>query len=71
VSRPDGADTSEVFALVTDLAEPGQLSAPQAVHAYAQRWQIESALAELETGIRGGPAVVLRSKSPDMIRQEI
>src|SRR5665648_148096 len=26
---------------------------------------------ELETGIRGGPAVVLRSKSPDMIRQEL
>ena len=66
-----GGDVSELFALVTDLLDPAQLTGAQAAEAYHQRWQIETAFAELETGIRGGPAVVLRSKSPDMIRQEI
>ena len=64
-------DVSELFALVTDLLDPAQLTGAQAAEAYQQRWQIETAFAELETGIRGGPAVVLRSKSPHMIRQEI
>ena len=71
VSTEAGTDVSELFALVTDLLDPGQLSGPQAAGAYGQRWQIETAFAELETGVRGGPAVVLRSKSPDMIRQEL
>lgn len=70
-STADRSDTSEPFALVTDLVDPAQLSAAQAAAAYGQRWEIETAFAELETGIRGGPAVVLRSKSPDMIRQEL
>ena len=71
VATADGKETSEVFALVTDLIDPGQLSAAEAADAYGQRWEIETAFGELETGIRGGPAVVLRSKSPDMIRQEL
>jgi Transposase DDE domain len=71
VTTDADTDVSELFCLVTDLLDPQQLSAPQAAQAYGQRWQIETAFAELETGIRGGPAVVLRSKSPDMIRQEL
>jgi hypothetical protein len=71
VTAADDSAVSELFCLVTDLLDPGQLSAADAADAYAQRWQIETAFAELETGIRGGPAVVLRSKSPDMIRQEL
>ena len=47
-------------------ADPGQAAA-----AYASRWQLETCFDELETSIRGGAAVVLRSKSPPMIRQEI
>jgi hypothetical protein len=71
VTTPDDSDASELFCLITDLLDPARLTGPQAADAYRQRWQIETAFAELETGIRGGPAVVLRSKSPDMIRQEI
>jgi hypothetical protein len=37
----------------------------------ARRWQLATCFAELETSFRGGTAVVLRSKSPPMIRQEI
>lgn len=71
VAAGDDSDVPELFCLVTDLLEVTDLSAADAAAAYAQRWQIETAFAELETGIRGGPAVVLRSKNPDMIRQEL
>ena len=71
VTSGDGSQTSETFTLVTDLLDPGLLTPEQAAAAYASRWQLETCFAELETSIRGGAAVVLRSKSPPMIRQEI
>jgi hypothetical protein len=71
VTSENGSEVSETFALVTDLLEPGGLSAEQAAAAYPRRWQLETCFDELETSIRGGAAVVLRSKSPPMIRQEI
>ncbi len=71
VESEDGSEVSEVFTLVTDILDPAGLSAEQAAAAYAARWQLETCFDELETSIRGGAAVVLRSKTPDMIRQEI
>ena len=71
VTSPDGSEISETFTLVTDLLDPGLLSPQQAAAAYASRWQLETCFDELETSMRGGAAVVLRSKSPPMIRQEI
>jgi hypothetical protein len=71
VESEDGTETSETFALVTDILDPEILSMEQAAAAYASRWQLETCFDELETSVRGGAAVVLRSKSPPMIRQEI
>jgi hypothetical protein len=71
VESPDGGEISETFTLVTDITDPALLSCGQAAAAYASRWQLETCFGELETSIRGGAAVVLRSKSPPMIRQEI
>ncbi len=71
VASEDGSETSETFTLVTDLLDPALLSPGQAAAAYASRWQLETCFDELETSMRGGAAVVLRSKSPPMIRQEI
>jgi hypothetical protein len=71
VESQDGATTSETFTLVTDLLDPGLLPAGQAAGGYASRWQLETCFDELETSLRGGATVVLRSKSPPMIRQEI
>jgi hypothetical protein len=71
VTSEDGSEISETFTLVTDVLDPALLSAEQAAGAYASRWQLETCFAELETSLRGGAAVVLRSKSPPMIRQEI
>jgi DDE family transposase len=36
---------------------------------YHERWEIETALDELKTHLRGGK-IVLRSKTPDLVRQE-
>ena len=71
VTSEDGSETSETFTLVTDILDPALLTCEQAAAAYACRWQLETCFDELETSIRGGAAVVLRSKSPPMIRQEI
>ncbi len=71
VTSEDGSETSETFTLVTDVLDPGLLSPGQAAAAYASRWQLETCFDELETSLRGGATVVLRSKSPPMIRQEI
>ena len=71
VTSEDGSEVSETFTLVTDLLDPALLSPRQAAGAYASRWQLETCFGELETSLRGGSAVVLRSKSPPMIRQEI
>jgi hypothetical protein len=71
VTSEDGSETSETFTLVTGILDPGLLTCEQAAGAYASRWQLETCFGELETSIRGGAAVVLRSKSPPMIRQEI
>ena len=71
VTSEDGSETSETFTLVTDILDPGVLACEQAAAAYASRWQLETCFDELETSLRGGAAVVLRSKSPPMIRQEI
>ena len=71
VECADGAETPETFTLVTDILDPDVLGREQAAAAYASRWQLETCLDELETSVRGGTTVVLRSKSPPMIRQEI
>jgi hypothetical protein len=71
VESQDGTESSETFALVTDILGPDLLSMEQAAAAYASRWQLETCFDELETSVRGGASVVLRSKSPPMIRQEI
>ena len=71
VTSEDGSETSETFTLVTDILDPALLTCEQAAAAYTARWQLETCFAELETSLRGGATVVLRSKSPPMIRQEI
>jgi hypothetical protein len=71
VESQDGRQASDTFTLVTDILDPGLLTCGQAAASYASRWQLETCFDELETSMRGGATVVLRSKSPPMIRQEI
>ena len=61
---------SEVYRLFTTILDPDEVSASELATVYAQRWEIEIAFAELKTHQRG-PKEVLRSKSPDLVLQEI
>jgi Insertion element 4 transposase N-terminal/Transposase DDE domain len=66
----DGRDNDNHYRLITTILDPAAASAEQLANAYAQRWEIELALDELKTHQRG-PRTVLRSKSPDLVHQEI
>ncbi len=56
--------------LFTTMLDPGEVRATQLAAAYAQRWEIETIFDELKTHQRGS-RVVLRSKSPALVLQEI
>ena len=58
------------FRLFTTLLDPNEVSAVELAGSYRQRWEIESAFGELKTYQRG-PKAVLRSKSPELVKQEI
>lgn len=58
------------FLLITTILDPATAPAGDLAGLYARRWEIESSFAELKTHQRG-PDVVLRSKTPDGVLQEI
>lgn len=64
------APQGERYRLVTTLADPAAAPAEELAGLYAQRWEFEMALDEIKTHQRG-PDVVLRSKSPDGVEQEV
>ncbi len=66
----DGDGKGELIALVTTITEWTAAPAAMLAAAYHQRWEHESGNRQLKTYLRG-PGKVLRSKSPDMVRQEI
>ena len=66
----DRAPADERYRLVTSLLDPDQAPAAELAELYAQRWEIENTLDELKTHQRGAK-VVLRSKSPDGVQQEV
>jgi hypothetical protein len=69
-SIDDGRDNPTVYRLFTTLIDPDQASAAELAAAYLQRWEIETTFDELKTHQRG-PRIVLRSKSPELVLQEI
>ena len=66
----DGRDHPGGYRLFTTLLDPAEASAAELAAAYHRRWEIELAFDELKTHQRG-PRTVLRSKSPDLVLQEI
>jgi hypothetical protein len=65
--RPQADDTR--YRLLTTILDPDEAPARELAACYAQRWEFESVLDELKVHQRG-PRVVLRSKTPDGVRQE-
>lgn len=66
----DGRDNPEQYRLLTTILDPDEADATDLALAYSQRWELENTFDELETHQRG-PRAVLRSKSPDLVQQEI
>ena len=68
--RLQGVSEAEpIYRLLTSLLDPAQAPATELAALYHERWEIETALAELKTHLRGAK-IVLRSKTPDLVRQE-
>ena len=63
------AAAEPLYRLVTTLLDPAQAPAEELAALYHERWEIEGALAELKTHLRGA-RIVLRSKTPALVRQE-
>lgn len=68
ISNRDGSH--ELFCLITTILDPDVATSVELAEAYGQRWEFESSLDELKTHQRGRGAV-LRSRSPDLVKQEI
>jgi len=66
----DGRDNHEEYRLLTTILDPAEASAEDLATVYSERWEIENVFDELKTHQRG-PRAVLRSKSPDLVTQEI
>ena len=63
------AGAEPIYRLVTSIPDPGPAPAQDLAALYHERWEIETALDELKTHLRGSK-IVLRSKTPDLVRQE-
>jgi hypothetical protein len=68
--RLDGiVDAEPVYRLVTTIPDHEKAPASELAALYHERWEIETAFDELKTHLRGA-RIVLRSKTPDLVRQE-
>jgi hypothetical protein len=63
------ADAEPIYRVVTTILDHQKAPAAQLAALYHERWEIETALDELKTHLRGA-RIVLRSKTPDLVRQE-
>jgi hypothetical protein len=70
IEDPGRPDTDQRYRLLSTILDPDRAAASELAPLYAQRWEFENALDELKVHQRG-PRVVLRSKTPDGVIQEI
>jgi hypothetical protein len=65
-----GGTRTEPVRLVTTLLDHEQAPAAQIAASYHQRWEVENSYGELKTRLRGA-SFILRSRSPELVRQEL
>jgi Insertion element 4 transposase N-terminal/Transposase DDE domain len=63
------AQAEPLYRLLTTILDPDQAPATELAALYHERWEIETALDELKTHLRGA-RIVLRSKTPELVQQE-
>jgi hypothetical protein len=62
-------ETEPIYRLLTTILDHEMAPATELAALYHERWEIETALDELKTHLRGS-RIVLRSKAPDLVKQE-
>lgn len=68
--RLEGIEGAEpIYRLATTILNTDKAPANELAALYHERWEIETAFDELKTHLRGAH-MVLRSKTPDLVRQE-
>ena len=68
--RLEGIEGAEpIYRLATTILDPAKAPAEELAALYHERWEIETTFDELKTHLRGAQ-IVLRSKTPDLVRQE-
>ena len=65
----DVEGSEPIYRLITTILDHEQAPAKELAALYHERWEIETTLDELKTHLRGAQ-IVLRSKTPDLVRQE-
>ena len=70
LTHPSRAENEGPIRLLTTLLDPAEAPALELAALYDERWEEENAFDELKTHQRGAGRV-LRSKSPEMVTQEI
>jgi hypothetical protein len=63
------ADAEPFYRLITTILDAEKHPAQELAALYHERWEIENSLGELKTRLRGS-RIVLRSKTPQLVRQE-
>jgi len=66
---PGVPDAEPLYRVITTLLDDKEASATALAGLFHERWTIETTLAELKTTLKGAD-IVLRSKTPDLVRQE-
>jgi Transposase DDE domain len=70
LADPGRRTSTDRYRLVTTILDPAAAPAQELAALYTERWEAETALAELKTTQRG-PKQVLRSRSPELVAQEV
>jgi len=70
LADPGRRTSVDRYRLVTSILDPALAPAHELAALYTERWEVETALGELKTTQRG-PRQVLRSKSPELVAQEV
>jgi hypothetical protein len=65
----DVEGSEPLYRLITTILDHQQAPAKELAALYHERWEIETALDELKTHLRGAQ-IVLRSKTPELVQQE-
>ena len=65
-----GENDNKPYRLITSLMDHEKMPAKEIAGLYHERWEAENILDKFKTHLRGGCRVRLRSKTPELIKQE-